>query len=224
MSSAQAAALILFAFDTSRPGAERNESARTLGETIERQAGRVAHGDRSLREELIGHAWVQLGRGMYAAAPGASFEAWLLTLMRHYRADAHRYRIRRPVVTATMPEQAAPPTDPAGRDLRIDLTTPFAAADASRVGAWTVPQRIVLLPWWLLWQKVAPEFWGKTVRAAGLSEAFPDPDFAHFVAEERTAYLADSLCVTRNAITQTLCREGRKVRALRFVRELMGTE
>jgi hypothetical protein len=222
MEPAAFAALILTAFDTGLAGDVRNEAGAVLRHFLTEQARRVARGDQALVEELVSHVCVQCGRGMYVPRQDTTPEAWVLTVMRNYRADANVLRLRTRPGETILPAIPDPRDDRPARELHLDLESRFCPEDDDRVARWSASQRVILLPWWLLWRKADETRWRQTVLAAGLPHPFPGSEFARLHAADRTRYLADSLGVTTNAVTRALVRGRGRVMALRFVRELGG--
>jgi hypothetical protein len=201
---------------------QREHAARVLLERLRVLARRVAGDNPHLIDELVSHVNVQCLRGLYRARPDASFETWCVTVMRHYRTDIRRRWLRERSESVRVAVVPQPRDETRSRDMQIDLTTPFSPEDDRRVRAWSLGQRVILLPWWLLWRKADDECWQKTVRAAKLHTPFPVRGFDRLPDVDRTAYLAEALGVTPNAINQALGRGREKVFALRFIREQAG--
>ena len=221
---AELAPLLTGVIDPTAPKEARDAAAREIRAILVEEARRVAGWDGALEDELVEHAWMQILRGLYVPRADSSFRAWVATVMRRYASELRRRNLRLGLGRTRAVDPPAPPGDAMGGDLDIDLTTPFGRDDVARVAAWSRSQRLVLLPWWLLWRKVPEKQWEETADAAGLTPPFPGPDFGHLPPADRTSRLAAALGVKPNSITQALKRGRDRVLALRFVRELLAVE
>jgi hypothetical protein len=220
MEPAAFACLIRTAFDPRADSEQRNLAGRALQDYLTGLARHVARGNPNLTQELMDHVFVQCARGKYEPRENTTPEAWVLTVMRNYRVDVGKRMLRTGVGDTLLPEEPDLGDRPLSRDMNIDLTARFCPQDDARVAVWTPRQRIILLPWWLLWRKAETSRWSDTVRAARLLEPFPRPGFERLDAPDRTIYLAEALALTANAIDQALKRGRKRVFALRFMQEL----
>jgi hypothetical protein len=216
--------LIRLAFECRGDWHLRNSAGLALLQYLAGLALLVAPRDSALREELVGHVEVQCGRGMYEPRAATKPDAWVLTIMRNYRAGLARRILREASGDDALAGLSNPRDVTLTRDMRIDLTTRFCDEDDRRVRAWTARQRVILLPWWLLWRKAEQTYWAQTVAVVRLEQPFPSDHFEWMAEGERTAYLAQTLGVTHNAINQALGRGRDKVFSLRFMRELRGDD
>lgn len=164
---------------------------------------------------------MQFWRGLFDPARG-SFAAWSRTVMARFRQDDQKRR-RRVGGHDDAHSAADPSNSVAATEFALDLAEPFGADDVAAVRRWPARQRVILL-WWLgLWDKLPAADRHTALAALGAPvTTVPPPGFESCSGADRITHLVELFGGTRNDISQTCCRYMGQVAALGFIRQMRG--
>jgi hypothetical protein len=169
-----------------------------------------------------GHeVWQALAR----SRPEKSFEAWCYGVLRHHLLDRLRTDQREQARRMNWTLRVETPDLQEALERALDQQNPLPATDLITLRGWPLPQRVMLLSWLGLWEKVPAEQWRawvveyRTTRDSALPDPFPPEELRGCDdKDERLAILCRALQMEGNTLSAWLRRYKRRLRELYYLR------
>ena len=192
---------------------------------------RCACGAAYLAEELAQHVRVQyLHEKKYDPCrvpnsagthdPSGAFERWAKVCMWRYRLSARRKRRMGTTSGNNLLDVADPKADLSAADFALDMSARFCEVDRADIFSWPPLQRFATLRWYGMLEKLDPEDQLRTIREAKVADAERLQHLSHELGGKAQRELAAAIGVTCVYLRKILERGRRRLKELRFVREL----
>jgi hypothetical protein len=223
-------ALARLASDPAQPLVVRQGAFEQLRPVIRRAARRVAaRFVGQYREDILTDAESDVWKALVGSEQGGFFEGWCCRVLRNGLIDRFRKERRELTHREEAASRAEPPDLHAALERALDRPGQLPASDLDVLRTWPLPQRLALLCLCGLWDKVPPQEWEQWLRDyrddwdAQLPSPFPSPelDRCERIAE-RNAILCEAMKMQRNTLSVWLYRFKARLRALHYVRNLIG--